>query len=125
MIAYSECVFDEVIHGAATDYYSANRYNEGMGRADKMTIQAITDNADANGTLTVQIEHSGDQRNWNSKNGTAEINAVASSIDTTATKSTVGTDSGSTASLPFVRLRVRTATTARVHVKIFVCGRDS
>jgi hypothetical protein len=124
MIVISECVFDEVIHGAATDYYTANKYNELLGRADKLTIQALVDNVETgSGTISVRIEHSGDQRNWKPKNGTDEIITV--SISTSATTSTIGSDSGSTASLPFVRLRVVLATATRAHVKLFVCGRDS
>ncbi len=61
MIAISECVFDETIHGAGTDFYTANRFNELLGKPDKLTIQAVVDNADANGTIEVQIEHSADQ----------------------------------------------------------------
>jgi hypothetical protein len=125
MIVISECVLDEILHGAATDHYTANRYNELLGRPDKLTIHAIVDNADANGTLEVQIEHSADQRNWKSKNGTPEIDDPASSILTSSAVSSVGSDSGSNASLPFVRLRVRMTTTARAHVKIYVCGRDA
>lgn len=125
MIIASECVLDETLHGAGTDYYTANRFNELLGRPDKLTLQAVVDNADANGTILVQIEHSADQRNWSSKNGTPEINNPASSISTTATVSSVGSDSGSNASLPFIRLRVRMTTTARAHVKVYACGRDA
>lgn len=125
MIVISECVLDEVLHGAATDHYTANRWNEVLGRADKLTIQVMVSNADAAGTIAVQIEHSADQRNWLAKSTNPEINDPASSILTTSTVSSVGSDSGSNASLPFVRLRIRMTTTARAHLKIYVCGRDA
>lgn len=125
MIILSECVMDDTLHGAATDHYTANKFNEVLGKPDKLTIQAVVDNPDANGTLEVQIEHSADQRNWKAKSGTPEIDDPASSILTTAAVSSIGADSGSNASLPYVRLRVRMTTTARGHVKIHVCGRDA
>jgi hypothetical protein len=125
MIVISECMFDETIHGAGTSFYTANRFNEILGRPDKLTVQAVVDNADANGTILVQIEHSADQRNWKDKNTNAEINNPASSISSTSTVSSVGSDAGTNASLPFVRLRVVMTTTARAHVKVFACGRDA
>lgn len=124
MIVISECVLDEVLHGAATDHYTANRWNEVLGRPDKLTIQAVVSNADAAGTIEVQIEHSADQRNWQPKNSSPEIDDPASSILTTSAVSSVGSDTGSNASLPFVRLRIRMTTTARAHVKLYACGRD-
>lgn len=121
MVIDSGCVLDEVLHGS-TAYYTADKFNEAMGLRNKLTISAVADNVDADGTLTVQIEHSADRRNWHSKNATAEINNLP--LYRASTSSAAGSDSGATVLLPFVRLRVRLQTTTQAHVKLHFCGRD-
>ena len=34
MIILSECVMDDTLHGAATDHYTANKFNEVLGKPD-------------------------------------------------------------------------------------------
>jgi hypothetical protein len=126
MVVLSECVLDEVLHGASTDFYTPGRFNEVLGRPDKLLIQAVVDDADEEGAITVQIEHSADQRNWKSKNNSSpEIDGEleANVILENAVTALAGADTTGAASLPFVRLRVQFTRTTRAHVKLHVCGR--
>jgi hypothetical protein len=115
--------FDDFVVGATT-VYTPTGLNDALGAYDKAAIQAVADQVTGTSvTLKVQIEHSSDQRNWASKNTTAEI--PATSISTTATTPLVGTDAGTTPSLAFVRLAITVAgTSPQAHVKVWVCLRD-
>lgn len=123
MRIFSQLVFDDFIMGTES-VYTAEQYNDGMGLADQFAIQAVADQVSGTTpTLTVQIQHSNDQRNWVDKSGTAEINAQSLSASATTVK--VGTDSGSTPTLGYRRLKITLGgTTPVAHVKLFACGRD-
>lgn len=114
--------FDEYVQPTATAFYTPASQNDNLGRYDQLGLQVITDNANAAGSITAQIEHSADGRNWINKNGTAEVNGAT--VATGQTNVAAGSDTGSSPSLGFVRVRVQLTTTASAHVKIWVTGRD-
>lgn len=122
MRTFHRCVFDDAIEGTSAVYTGA-QWNAVLGLADKLKLVAITDQASGTTpTLTVQIEESADQRNWASKSGTAEINAL--SVGTSATEIKTGNDAGTVPTGGFVRLRLQLGgTTPKVHVKLYVTGR--
>ena len=74
------------------------------------------------GTITAQIEHSADGRNWSNKNVAAEILTATAAIN--ATNVAFGSDTGSSPSLGFIRVRVQLTTSTAAHVKLWVTGRD-
>lgn len=126
MLVLQQTVFDDFVAGTAPAYTDAS-WNPTLGGADKLAIMAVADQVSGTSaiTLTVAIEHSGDGRNFLSKNAAAEINAQT--IDSTQTWALNGSDSGVTPSLGFVRLRVQlaSASAAQAHVRIHVTGRDN
>jgi hypothetical protein len=114
--------FDDFIHGN-TAVFTTAEINGLLGKADKLALMAVADQVTGTTNLTVQIEHSGDGRNWVAKNGSAEI--PATSIPASATTVLAGSDSGSSPSLGFVRLRLTLSQSIAVgHVKVYVTGRD-
>jgi len=116
-------VFDDFVVGT-TATYTPTRLNDRLGQFDKYSLTAIADQVSGTTpTVTVQLEHSADQRNWANKNGTAEINAQ--SLSTSQTNVFTGTDAGTTPANAFVRLRVVLGgTTPQAHVKVYACLRD-
>ncbi|MBL8740095.1 MAG: hypothetical protein JNK04_03340 [Myxococcales bacterium] len=116
-------MFDDVLVGT-TATYTPTGFNDRLGMFDKISIQAIADQVSGTTpTLTVQIEHSGDQRNWSKKSGTAEISNRA--LVTTTTNVFDGSDGGAVPNHGFVRLAVSLGgTSPQAHVKIWVCLRD-
>jgi hypothetical protein len=113
--------FDDFVNGSTT-IYTKPELNAALGEHDMLALQAVVDQVNANGNITVQISQSADQINWKNKNATAEINATA--ITTNTTNVLVGNDAGATPSLGFVRLGITLATTNQAHVKLWVTGRD-
>lgn len=114
--------FDDFVTSTPT-VYTTMALNEALGAFDKLTIQAICDSLSASPTVTVAIEHSGDQRNWIAKNGTAEIAAFA---PTTTIPSKAGGDTSLVGSMGFVRLAITLGgTTPSMHLKLWVTARDT
>jgi hypothetical protein len=114
-------VFDEYCI-AATTYYTPQQFNDRLGMYDKLTLFVNVDNISATGTVTCQLFHSADGRNWVAKNATAEINAQAITLG--ATDFYAGGDTSSAASLGFVQVQVKTAT-GNAHVRLWVTARDT
>jgi hypothetical protein len=118
-------VFNDFVYATAIDtVWTDAKFNDVLGRFDQTSIIAVADSvAGTTPTLSVQIEHSGDGRNWVKKNATAEINAQT--ITATATTTLAGNDPGTTPLAAFVRLSVWLGgTTPVAHVRIYVCNRD-
>ena len=115
--------FDDFIMNTTT-VYTPQSLNDALGAFDKLTMQAVCDSITGTSpTITVQIEHSVDQRHWTAKNGTAEIAAVAISV---AAPNSVGGDTSSVGSLGYVRLAITLGgTSPTAHVKVWVTGRDT
>jgi len=122
---FNELVFDEYIEGTSS-VYSSQEWNALLGSADKTALHAISDTQSAgsgNPSLSVQLEVSGDGRNFTAKNGTAEINGATITVGS-GQISSLGTDAGTTPSLGFARLKVTLGgSTPKVHVRIYACGR--
>ena len=116
-------VFDESIHGAGP-HYTDVRFNEALGRPDKLALMGVTDDAAAAATLNVRIEHSADGRNWSERNGGS--NDVAVPVANAATSSASGGDPTShLPALPLARLKITPSVAISCHLKLFACGRDS
>jgi hypothetical protein len=116
-------VFNDFVQGA-TAVYTPSEHNEALGTYDRLAFQVVVDSVNATGNITVQIEHSGDGRNWLNKNGTAEINATA--INAGATNNLSGYDSGAAPLLGLVRLRVQLGGAAtQANVKVHAVARDN
>ena len=114
--------FDDFVT-SSTVVYTTQALNETLGAFDKLTIQAVCDSLSTTPTVSVAIEHSGDQRTWLAKNGTPEISAFG---PTTAAPSKVGGDTSSTGSMGFVRLSITLGgTTPSMHLKLWVTARDT
>lgn len=111
-------VFDTVIMGTGANY-TLPELNQAIGIGDRLVIQALADQVTGTSpTLTVQVEHSGDQRNWVNKGGAAEIPAAL--LSTTALTSAVGYESGSNPSLGMVRLRIQLGGIGSVSARVVV-----
>ncbi|HTD62218.1 MAG TPA: hypothetical protein VK679_16300 [Gemmatimonadaceae bacterium] len=119
-------VFDDFVYATAADLvWTDAKYNDLLGRFDQTSIFAVADSVSGtNPTLFVQIEQSGDGRNWKAKNSSPEINGTA--ITANATTPVQGNDAGSAPSASFVRLTVYLGGTGTptAHIKIYVCNRD-
>lgn len=116
-----QLTFDDFVVSGGT-VYTKTDLNDILGQVDQLAIQAIVDQVNANGSTTIQIQHSADQINWTNKNATAEINAGTLSTNTTC--KLFGSDAGSTPSLGYVRLAISLTTTNQAHIKIWVTGRN-
>jgi len=114
--------FDDFIHGSGT-FYTSSFFNTLLGEADAYAIEATAEGADGSPTtsLAIQLETSGDGRNWSNKNPTAEI-----STSVTANGKTVATasDMNVRPAVALVRLRIDVsavvgtpALNLRVHVR--------
>jgi hypothetical protein len=115
--------FDDTVVGTTT-VYTPTGLNDALGACDKWAIQAVADLVSGTTpTITVQLQHSSDQRNWMNKNTTAEINAQ--NLSSSATDPKFGSDAGTTPALAFVRLAITLGgTSPQAHVKVWVCLRD-
>jgi hypothetical protein len=119
-------VFDDFVMGATTVYSSSN-FNEVLGSADQLALIAVVDSysGGAAPSITVQLQVSGDGRNWQNKNSTAEINAKP--VSTTATTVVSGGDGGTNPAMGFMRLAVSLfsgTAPPNAHVRIGACGRE-
>lgn len=58
-------IFDEVLTGSGTTWYTPTRLNDTLGAADAFAVQATTTLVSGTlPTLTVQAQHSSDDQNW-------------------------------------------------------------
>jgi hypothetical protein len=113
--------YDDFIEG--TDpVYTSSEFSGPLAMCDKLKLIAVVDSVTGGTSITVQLEESGDERNWVDKAGTAEIDAEA--ISTTAVTVAAGTDDGSTPASGFLRARISLAgTTPKAQVKLWITGR--
>lgn len=123
MRKFCELVFDDFVVGT-TAVYTSPVYEEIMATADRLAIQPVVDQVSGTTpTLSVQVEHGSDGRNWSPKSGTPEINALA--LGTAGTVTTTGTEPGTNPTHGRVRLKISLGgTSPQAHVKIYVTGRD-
>jgi hypothetical protein len=128
MRKYNVRAFDDFVHTTAT-VYSTTDFNEVLGSADQLSLFAVVDSysgAAGAPNITVQIQHSGDGRNWVNKNPAAEINGAPIGAGMTAVAS--GSDGGTNPALGLIRLAVSLAAIGAAppgaHVRIWACGRE-
>jgi hypothetical protein len=114
--------FDDYIPSTTT-VFTPESLNRVLGQYDILSIFATVDQQDAAGTLTVRIQHSGNARAWQNKNGSAELTLTVPASTSTAVGS--GGDSMTAVSLAFVRLSLTfSGGTTKGHVRLTVVGRD-
>ena len=120
---YCQLVFSDFVVGT-TATFTSPKFNDLLATADRSAIQAIVDQVTGTSpTLTVQVEMSSDDRNWSSKNGTAEINGTA--LVNSATNILSGIEPGTNPGHSRARLRIALGgTSPQANVKIYVTGRD-
>jgi hypothetical protein len=124
MQLFHELVFDDAIEGTAS-VHSDPRFNAQLAAADRFQIMGVVSQVSVSGgtpTITVQLEHSADDRNFVNKSGTAEISAVT--LSTTTITVVSGSDAGSVPLGGFARLRIALGgTSPRTRVRLWVTGR--
>ncbi|APR86496.1 Hypothetical protein A7982_11848 [Minicystis rosea] len=123
MRRYMMTAMDEFVV-STTAVYTSQDHNQKLGSTDQLAIQVIADQISGTSpTLTLQIEHSADGRNWASKAVTPEINVQA--LSSASTNVFYASDAGATPTLSFVRFKITLGGTSPVaHLKVNVTGRD-
>jgi hypothetical protein len=92
-------VFDEFIKGTSGVWYSSSDFNERLGDADILFLQAIpTRVAGTEPKLTVATQHSGDSENW--------VDAGPTAIDDETLDEDEALAGGSALLARFVRLKI-------------------
>ena len=78
---YNQQIFDDIITGTGTSWYSPADFNDLLGTADAFAVAAaVSAVSGTSPTLTVQAEHSCDGQNWNAT-ASAEIStAIANDL---------------------------------------------
>jgi hypothetical protein len=117
-------VFDDAIEGT-TATFSNSRFNAQLATADRFQIMGVVSQVGVSSgtpTLTVQLQHSADNRNFVDKSGTAEIDAAT--LSTTAVTVVSGNDAGSVPLGGFLRLEITLGgTSPKARVRLWVTGR--
>lgn len=124
MLVASFTAFNDFVYGAAA-VFSTIDLAAALGKYDQLSLQAVVDQVDAAGTLTVQILHSADGIHFKAKNATAEITGAAGALAANATSVCVGSDSSNAPSLAYVVLSLGITGATRAHIKLYVSARDS
>jgi hypothetical protein len=66
MRIYGEQVFDDIISGTTSAWYTSARFDDLLGTADMLAVMAIsTAVAGTSPQLALSLEHSADGRHWN------------------------------------------------------------
>lgn len=84
MIVFSGLVFDNIVSGTTTTWYTPARFDDPLGLGDELSVHAITTGVGGTGpTLTCQVETSANGKDWYSPHGlTPEINGLGIANDT-------------------------------------------
>jgi hypothetical protein len=119
MKAISGLVFDEIISGAGTTWYTAAALYDGLGQTDFLGMQACFRGVTGTSpTATIQVEHSADGQNW--------LNAQASPEISTAIANDTSFNGLCVFAMLFsyVRLRISLGgTSPQCFLKVYVTGR--
>jgi len=117
-------IYDDFIEGT-TAVYTSPDFNSQLALGDKVKLYAVVDSVGGTSpTLTVQLEESGDERNWDDKSATAEIDGEA--LSTTAVNNVTGYDDGSVPSSGFLRARIELGgTSPEANVKLWATVRGA
>src|SRR5262245_52133309 len=122
MRRFNALVFDDLIMGWSP-VFTASRYDAPLAQFDNISLQAVVDNADFNGSLRIFIDHSGDGRSWDTKNGGSSV--LFTPIKAGATTTATGTEPIGELSMGFVRLRMVLVTTTRARARVYATARDA
>jgi hypothetical protein len=77
MRKFTLVAFDDIIFGTGTNWYTSASFNDELGSADGLVLHAAPSFVSGTApTLTCQIEHSANGRNWVNAQTTAEINGL-------------------------------------------------
>ncbi len=111
--------FDDIIHGTA-NVYSSSFVELGLAESEAYALQAVVEGIASLESITVQLETSGDGRNWSNKNPTPEIDAVSTPAGQVT--AAYGYDPGNFPAPALLRLRIKLgidiASAARVRVYV-------
>lgn len=126
MRTFHQLVFDETVEGT-TDVFTSPTFNALLGLSDSLTISGYTNAVSVTSgtpTLTVRVQQGPDQRHWDDRNGTAEVNgATLSQTAETTFSGNDGSPVGATRPA-FGRLKITLGGTGpKARVKIWVTGR--
>ena len=125
MRLFHQMVFDGYVSGTA-DVFTDSSHDALLGMADQLSISGYT--AQVTGTtptITVRVENSFDQRRWQNRNTTAEVNAVTLSTSQETTFQGQDGNPVTRPTLAFGRLKITLGgTTPNGQVRIWVTGRD-
>lgn len=116
-------VFDDRLTSSSAAYTSAD-FNVLLATYSRLRLQALVDQVSGTSpTLTVQVEHAADDRNFVSLNTTAEINAAGLTVGGVTNIVSTGV-LGARAMHGTTRLRVQLGGTApQAYVKLWVTAR--
>lgn len=116
-------VFDTVITGTSTTWYSRSEFDGHLAQADGLVIHACVSNVGGTTpTLTIVSEHSPDSENWIAT-GASEINNVAIANNASFSAGNFGFTSANLGA--YVRYRITLGgTNPQCRLKLFVTGRD-
>lgn len=119
-------IFDEIVTGTGTTWYTSSDHHAALGGADGLIVQACTSLISGSSpTLTVAAEHSADGRAFVALEATPQINGSAVTEGGVYVGRTLFPASGQTA-LAFVRLAVTLGgTTPQCRLKLAVTGRST
>jgi hypothetical protein len=120
--------FNDFVHGTTT-VYTSSEFDALLGSADRLALCAVLDSF-SGGTpahLFVQIQHSGDGRNWENLNTVfPEIDDVV--LGSNQTIVSYGYDNTAIPTQSFVRLAIwmteNGASAPNAHIEVWACGRD-
>ena len=121
MRTFNTLIFDDIISGTASNWFTSSDFCDQLGSADFLLLQARTSFVSGTSpTLTVDIEHSPDGQSWTLLPPGNHINAVAISNN----GSYVGDDAPTTIqALAYVRCRISLGgTSPKCRLKLFATG---
>lgn len=129
MLLQSFSIFDEIITGTGTTWYTPSDLNAVLGQPDALAIQVATTLVSGTSpTLRMAVEHSGDGRAFLPRVATPEINNTSITNDKSVSV-TAGEQFGytpGTSLLAYVRLAISLGgTNPRCRLRILVTGRNS
>jgi hypothetical protein len=120
MIVLSEQVFDELIAGTSSIWYTSDELNETLGAPDWFVLFASArDVSGSSPVLKVFVQKSGDNRHW-------YHDALVPIINGSLSEGTVRTGQASGPSQPFRRLRITLeGGSPKCRLKLHVTGRQA
>lgn len=124
MRSFHTLAFDDVVEGTSA-VYSAPSLDSTLGSVESLSICAVASQAGGTSpTLTVQVEQGPDERRWENRNTTAEIDGVSLSKTAENVETANDGDPAGATRLAFVRLRIQLGgTNPQARLKIWVTGR--